>query len=57
MTERYFEEESKIFAQALEGLRGKCVVVLGHRRPDGDCIGSQVGLARVMNAAGVETVA
>ena len=56
MAERYFEEESKIFAQALEGLRGKCVVVLGHRRPDGDCIGSQVGLARVLNAAGVEAV-
>lgn len=33
-------------------LRGRKVVVIGHARPDGDCIGSQVGLARILAAAG-----
>ena len=31
--------------------------MLGHMRPDGDCIGSQVGLTRVLRALGVEAVA
>ncbi len=57
MSERYFAEESNIFSQVLEGLRGNRVAVLGHRRPDGDCIGSQVALVRVLNALGIEAVA
>ncbi|MEN9814864.1 MAG: hypothetical protein RLZZ412_846, partial [Verrucomicrobiota bacterium] len=28
-------------------LTGRPVAVLGHMRPDGDCIGSQVALARL----------
>ncbi|HEY5550635.1 MAG TPA: bifunctional oligoribonuclease/PAP phosphatase NrnA [Opitutaceae bacterium] len=32
------------------------VVVIGHSRPDGDCIGSQVGLARILCASGREVV-
>lgn len=40
------------FRQLLARLRGRKVVVIGHARPDGDCIGSQVGLARILAAAG-----
>lgn len=37
-------------------LRGRPVAVLGHMRPDGDCIGSQVALARLLLAAGIDTL-
>ncbi len=36
--------------EALEGAKTVCVV--GHVRPDGDCIGSQVGLALALESAG-----
>ncbi|MDB6168262.1 MAG: phosphoesterase RecJ domain protein, partial [Verrucomicrobia bacterium] len=42
------------FQRLLERLRGQRVAVVGHARPDGDCIGSQVGLARVLAAAGYD---
>lgn len=48
-----FLQESNLFANALTELKGKPVLVLGHRRPDGDCIGSQVGLTRVLIELGV----
>ena len=32
------------------------IVVIGHSRPDGDCVGSQVGLARILRASGREVV-
>ena len=57
MTKSYFPEESTTFARNIELLRGHRVAVLGHRRPDGDCIGSQVALTRVLNATGIETLA
>jgi phosphoesterase RecJ-like protein len=53
----YFPEHSPSFKALLTGLRGRPVAVLGHMRPDGDCIGSQVGLARVMRDLGVNVVA
>ena len=37
--------------------RGQRVAVVGHRRPDGDCIGSQVAMVRVLRALGVEAFA
>lgn len=40
------------FRRLLGRLVGRKVAVVGHARPDGDCIGSQVGLARVLAAAG-----
>lgn len=36
----------------LEKLAGKTIAVVGHARPDGDCIGSQVSLARVLRNLG-----
>ena len=38
----------------LQDLAGRPVVVVGHARPDGDCIGSQVAVARVLRALGHE---
>jgi len=45
MDKPYFPEETAVFNKVWnEQLKGKKVAVLGHRRPDGDCIGSQVAL-------------
>ena len=53
----YFPQHSARFRTLLEGLRGRPVAVLGHMRPDGDCIGSQVALTRVLRALGAVVVA
>jgi phosphoesterase RecJ-like protein len=44
------------FARLLAACAGRRVVVVGHARPDGDCIGSQVALARFLRARGVDAV-
>lgn len=44
------------FARLLQQLAGRKVAVVGHARPDGDCIGSQVALARVLAKAGHDVV-
>jgi len=53
----YFPEHSPKFRQLLDGLRGRPIAVLGHLRPDGDCIGSQVALTRVLRALGHDAIA
>ena len=52
--ETFYPEISARFARLLPELAGKKLVVIGHARPDGDCIGSQVALARVLRALGHE---
>ncbi len=42
------------FAVLLEELRGKKIVVIGHMRPDADCIGSQVALCRLLRSQGLD---
>ena len=54
--EKFYNELSPKFAQLLERLQGRKVAVVGHARPDGDCIGSQVALGRVLKAAGHDVV-
>lgn len=44
------------FDRLLAACAGRRVVVVGHARPDGDCIGSQVALARLLRARGVDAV-
>ena len=44
------------FAQVLHHVSGRKVAVVGHARPDGDCIGSQVALARILASAGHDVV-
>jgi bifunctional oligoribonuclease and PAP phosphatase NrnA len=54
--EKFYPELSRRFAQLLERLRGRPVALIGHARPDGDCIGSQVALARVLAALDYKVV-
>jgi len=44
------------FAVFLHELEGQRVVVIGHQRPDGDCVGSQVALCRVLRAQGIDAI-
>lgn len=52
----YYPNTSPGFKLLVESLAGKKVAVLGHVRPDGDCIGSQVALCRVLRSRGIESV-
>lgn len=40
----------------VNGLKDRKIAVLGHMRPDGDCIGSQVALCRMLLAAGADAL-
>ena len=52
-----FLSESASFAELIRQFEGSSVLVLGHRRPDGDCIGSQVALTRILRALGINAIA
>jgi bifunctional oligoribonuclease and PAP phosphatase NrnA len=54
--ETFYPELSPRFAEFVASLRGRRLAVIGHARPDGDCIGSQVALARVLAALDHEVV-
>jgi phosphoesterase RecJ-like protein len=54
--ETFYPEFAEKFAQLLAALAGRKVAVIGHARPDGDCIGSQVALARALAARGHDVV-
>jgi bifunctional oligoribonuclease and PAP phosphatase NrnA len=54
--EKFYPDLSTRFAGAIAALQGRKVAIMGHARPDGDCIGSQVALARVLAATGHEVV-
>ncbi|HEY5078275.1 MAG TPA: DHH family phosphoesterase [Opitutaceae bacterium] len=54
--DKFYPEFSEAFARLLTAVAGKPVAVVGHARPDGDCIGSQVALARVLSARGSPSV-
>lgn len=53
----FYPQQREAFAKLLDAIKDKRVAVLGHMRPDGDCIGSQVALTRVLRAIGVDAVA
>lgn len=44
------------FADLLTELRGRHVVIIGHQRPDADCVGSQVALCRVLRSQGIDAI-
>jgi phosphoesterase RecJ-like protein len=44
------------FLRLIAACVGRRVVVVGHARPDGDCIGSQVALCRLLRARNVDAV-
>jgi phosphoesterase RecJ-like protein len=54
--ENYFPALSERFARMVTALAGRRIAVVGHARPDGDCIGSQIALARVLRALGHEVM-
>ncbi len=54
--EKYYPELSAAFARLLATLAGRKLAVVGHARPDGDCIGAQVALARVLAARGFDVI-
>ena len=54
--EKFFPEIAGRFAQLLPSLSGRKLAIVGHARPDGDCIGSQIALARVLRALGHEVI-
>ncbi len=45
------------FLNIIEELKNKKVAVIGHIRPDGDCIGSQVAFVRGLKALGIDAIA
>jgi phosphoesterase RecJ-like protein len=54
--DKFYPALSAEFARLSGALAGKPVAVIGHARPDGDCIGSQVALARVLQARGHDVI-
>ena len=52
----YRPQLSGALAEAIRALPPGRVAVLGHVRPDGDCIGSQVAFARMLTALGRDAV-
>jgi len=54
--EIFFPELRPSFSLLLARVAGLPVAVCGHARPDGDCIGSQVALARVLAARGQNVI-
>ncbi len=52
----YYPEYAARFAQVLRDLDGRRVAVIGHQRPDGDCIGSQVALVRALRLRGIDAI-
>ena len=55
-TEKFFPEQSSQFAQALETIKDSKVAVIGHFRPDGDCIGSIVAVVRLLRSLGIDAI-
>lgn len=54
MSKAFFPDFSRGFSKLLPDLAGKRVAVIGHIRPDGDCIGSQVALCRILRSRGID---
>jgi phosphoesterase RecJ-like protein len=53
---KFYPQLSPRFGRLLPALAGRKIVVVGHGRPDGDCIGAQVALARVLTALRLDAV-
>jgi len=54
--ERFFPGLDADFGRLLDATRGRTIAVIGHARPDGDCIGSQVALSRMLTASGARAL-
>jgi phosphoesterase RecJ-like protein len=54
--EKFYPKLSAEFARILAEIAGRKIAIIGHARPDGDCIGAQVALARVLLARGMDVI-
>ncbi len=54
--EKHYAQLSAEFSRLLTSLAGRKLAVCGHARPDGDCIGAQVALTRVLQARGFDVL-
>ncbi|HTJ77521.1 MAG TPA: bifunctional oligoribonuclease/PAP phosphatase NrnA [Rariglobus sp.] len=54
--ELIYPEFYERFGRFLRSLEGRKIVVIAHARPDGDCIGSQVALARVLKTLNLDVI-
>lgn len=52
----FYPDLSPALRLIADDLMGKKVAILGHMRPDGDCIGSQVGLCRVLRDQRIDAI-
>jgi bifunctional oligoribonuclease and PAP phosphatase NrnA len=52
----FFPELSHRFREFVNAFAGQSVCVIGHARPDGDCIGSQIALSEMLGLSGVNTL-
>ena len=50
----YYPDYSSLFQKLLQELRGQKVAIVSHVRPDGDSIGSQLGLCRILRTVRIE---
>lgn len=53
----YYPQLAEGFSELFASVANDRVFVVGHARPDGDCIGAQIALARLLRAEGVDAVA
>lgn len=51
-----YSQHSAALAALAADLKGRTIAIVGHARPDGDCIGSQVALATVLRNLGCNVV-
>jgi bifunctional oligoribonuclease and PAP phosphatase NrnA len=54
--EKFYPQLSEEFGRLVTSLAGRKLAIVGHARPDGDCIGSQVALARVLATRGFDVI-
>lgn len=52
----YFPELTPLFEEFASAFAGRKVCVIGHARPDGDCVGSQIAISGMLSLLGVETL-
>ncbi len=52
----FYPQFAAPFAALLAEVADRKISIIGHQRPDGDCVGSQVALCRVLRARGVDAL-
>ena len=53
---KFFPKFEGAFSEFAESVKGGKFAVVGHMRPDGDCIGSQVAMAYLLRKLGAAEV-